>query len=49
MYQNRHTNNVLKLDHVEVVKSNPEVTVYVFENGERWCAKDFFEHWFFVG
>ena len=41
MYKNKHTNEVWKLDRTETVSG---AVVYVFENGDRWAADLFFEH-----
>jgi hypothetical protein len=50
MYKNVNTGQVWKLDHVESVPNNPEpITVYVFENGERWNTELFFKHFVKVG
>lgn len=45
MYKNVNTGEVWKLDHVEEIPNNPKpLTVYVFENGERWAKDLFFSH-----
>lgn len=50
MYQNINTGEIRKLDHVESVPSNPApITVYVFENGERWAEDLFFRNFRKVG
>jgi hypothetical protein len=46
MYKLTTTGEIWKLDHIESVPNYPDpITVYVFENGERW-AKDLFFKYF---
>ena len=47
-YQNKKTHEVWKLDHVErggFYQDGNRISIYVFENGERWHQDDFSKHW----
>ena len=43
-YRNVHTGEVRTIVSSEVV-SNPPITVYVLDNGNRWDSRQFSENW----
>lgn len=45
-YQNIHTNEILAISHIEIVKSSPKpFTVYVLNDGQRREESLFKKHW----
>ena len=51
MYKNKNTGEIWKISYIETERYFPDgvnkayKNIYVFENGERWCAEEFFTHW----